>query len=306
MSEHTEQAVHSASQEVSTHEVHHGEPTIFAETVFHVGNFPITNALLTSWLAVLIIIFLSVKLRLSLKKVPGKFQLAFETLYDGGLSLIDQVTGDRKITEKVFPISLTIFVFVLVNNWLGLIPGIGSIGQVVMEHGEPTLVPYLRGGTADINTTLALSIFAVVAANIFGIITVGLWKSFNKFINLKALGQIFTKVRKDPTIIIVAPITFFVGLIEIIGEIAKVASLAFRLFGNVFAGEVLLSAMAAIFAYILPLPFMFLEVLVGAIQALIFAILTTVYFTIAAQDHDHDEEHEHEVVEEKAKELQEA
>ncbi len=263
-------------------------PTIYAEPIFSIGGFQITNALLTSWLAVLLIVIISILLRLQLKKIPGKLQLAFETILEGALDLGDQVTGERKLTEKIFPIALTVFVFVLVNNWLGMLPGVGSIGQVVKEGGHYLLVPFLRGGTADINTTLALSIFSVFAANIFGIVSIGLWNAFNKFINLKVLGKIFTDFKKDPTILIVAPITFFVGLIEIIGEIAKVASLAFRLFGNVFAGEVLLSAMATIFAFFTPVPFLFLEVLVGAIQALIFAVLTMVYFTIASQDHDHD------------------
>lgn len=132
---------------------------------------------------------------------------------------------------------------------------------------------------------------AVLGANLFGIFSIGLWKTFNKYVNLKVLGQIFTKIKKDKTVIIVAPITFFVGLIEIIGEFAKVASLSFRLFGNVFAGEVLLVSMAALIAYIVPIPFLFLEILVGIIQALIFSILLVVYFTIGATDHD---EHEHE------------
>ncbi len=264
------------------------KPTIFAETIFSVGSFNITNAILTSWVALIIIVAVSIILRTKMKKIPGTFQLLFEHLLEGALSLGDQVTGDRKLTERALPIALTIFVFVLINNLLGIFPGVGSIGQLVSHGGHTILIPFLRGGTADVNTTLALSLIAVIGANIFGIISIGLWNSFNKFINLKALGKIFTKVRKDPTTLIVAPITFFVGLIEIIGEIAKVASLSFRLFGNVFAGEVLLSAMAAIFAYGTPIPFLFLEILVGTIQAFIFSILTMVYFTIASQDHDHD------------------
>ena len=158
-----------------------------------------------------------------------------------------------------------------------------------------SFIPFLRGGTADINTTLALAVMAVIGANVFGVVSIGLWKTFNKDVNLNVLGGIFTKIRNEPTIIIVAPITFFVGLIEIVGEFAKVASLSFRLFGNVFAGEVLLASMAALVAYIIPIPFLFLELLVGVIQALIFSILLVVYFTIAASDH----EEEHETGEEK-------
>jgi F-type H+-transporting ATPase subunit a len=133
---------------------------------------------------------------------------------------------------------------------------------------------------------------SVIGANIFGILSIGLWKSINKYVNLKALGTIFTKIRKDPSVIMTAPIMFAVGFIEFVGEFAKVASLSFRLFGNVFAGEVLLASMGSILAYALPTPFLLLEVFVGVIQAFIFAILTLVYYTIASMDHDEHEEGE--------------
>lgn len=266
------------------------EITLFAEPIFHLENFNITNALLTSWVVVGIIIILAVFLRFSLKEVPSKLQNIFEIIVDGALDLCDQVTNSRALSVKIFPIAISVFFFILINNWLGLLP-IGGLG--LLERGEDGLafIPFLRGGTADINTTIALAVMAVVGANIFGVVSLGLWKTFNKYVNLKALGGIFTKIRKEPTVIIVAPITFFVGMIEIIGEFAKIASLSFRLFGNVFAGEVLLASMAAIVAYVVPVPFLFLEIMVGVIQALIFSILLVVYFTISATDHD---EHEHE------------
>ncbi|MFA5934061.1 MAG: F0F1 ATP synthase subunit A [Candidatus Paceibacterota bacterium] len=267
------------------------ETTIYAEPVAHVRGFDITNSLLTSWLAVLVIIAFSLTIRRSLKTVPKGIQNIFEVLVEGALDLCDQVTSDRKISEKVFPIAFSIFIFILVNNWLGIIPGIGSIGQIVVEHGENVFVPYFRAGTADINTTLALSFMTVVGANIFGILSLGVWKTINKYVNMKILGDMFTKVRRDPKILIVAPITFFVSILELIGECAKIASLSFRLFGNVFAGEVLLAAMGAISAFILPIPFLALEIFVGLIQAFIFSLLVIVYFTIASTDHDHEEEH---------------
>ncbi len=268
--------------------------TLFAEPIFHYGNFTITNALLTSWVVVGILVILSLVLRSKLKEIPGKLQNIFEIIVDGALNLCDQVTNSRALSMKIFPIAISVFFFILINNWLGLLP-FGGFG--IIEKGEHGLVfiPFLRGGTADINTTIALAVMAVLGANIFGIFSIGLWKTFNKYVNIKALGQIFTKIRKDPTIIIVAPITFFVGLLEIIGEFAKIASLSFRLFGNVFAGEVLLVSMAAIVAYVIPIPFLFLEILVGVIQALIFSILLVVYFTISATDHsEHEEVHEEE------------
>ncbi|MCX6758012.1 MAG: F0F1 ATP synthase subunit A [Candidatus Nomurabacteria bacterium] len=270
------------------------EVTIYAEPIFTVGKFQITNSLITSWLAVLILVSFFIILRKKMKKVPGKMQHIFEVMMDGALSLCDQVTNDRKISTKIFPLVFSLFLFILVSNWLGLIPILGSFGFTATEGAVRTFIPLFRSGTADINTTLAFSLMVVVASNIFGIISIGIWKSFNKYVNLKALGSIFTKVRKEPTVLIVAPITFFVGILELIGEFAKVASLSFRLFGNVFAGEVLLASMAAIFAYFTPAPFLFLEVFVGLIQALIFSLLAAVYFTIAAQDHvEHEEEHGH-------------
>lgn len=281
-------------QEAPSHEV-----TIYAEPVFHVGKFEITNSLLNSWLAVIVIIIFCVILKVSLKKIPSKIQHVFELLLDGALSLVDQVTNDRKISLKILPLVLSLFIFILVNNWLGLLPIVGSIGFNTVHDGHPVFVPLFRAATADINTTLALSIMIVIASNVFGILVIGLWKTFNKYVNINALGSIFTKVWKDPSVLIVSPINIFVGLLELIGEFAKVASLSFRLFGNVFAGEVLLASMSAIFLYILPGPFLFLEVFIGLIQALIFALLATVYFTIAAQDHSEHEEHEKEHGEEK-------
>ena len=259
------------------------EITLFAEPIFHIGNFPITNSLLTSWVAVFFIILLSLAIRKKTKRIPSIFQSIVETVVEGALNMMDLVTNDRHKSKKVFPVVFTIFVFILVNNWLGLIPGIGSV-SFDGHH-------IFRGGTADLNTTLALGLFAVIAANVFGVMSVGAWEYFNKFINIKALLEIPKKIRKEPTIILVNPITFFVGLIEIISEIAKIASLSFRLFGNVFAGEVLLASIAAILAWGLPLPFMFLEVIVGLIQALIFAILTLVYFTIASTSHESEHAH---------------
>jgi len=265
------------------------EITLFAEPIFHYKDFTITNALFTSWFAVAIIIVISLVLRSKLRVIPGKIQNLFEIIVENALGLCDQVTNSRALSLRIFPIAISVFFFILLNNWLGILP-LGGFGIIETGDHGMAFIPYLRGGTADINTTIALAVMAVIGANIFGVFSIGLWKTFNKYVNLKVLGGIFTKVRHEPTIIIVAPITFFVGLIEIVGEFAKIASLSFRLFGNVFAGEVLLVSMAALVAYIIPIPFLFLELLVGIIQALIFSILLVVYFTIGATDHEEHEE----------------
>ncbi len=279
------------------------EVTLYAEPIIHFKYFTITNALATSWVVVLIIIVLAVILNRKIKEVPGKIQNLFEIIIDGGLSLCDQVTNSRVLSLKIFPIAISAFFFILINNWLGISP-FGGFGLI--EDGKHGLafIPFLRGGTADINTTIALSVIAVLGANIFGVLSIGLWKTINKYVNLRALGHIFTKIRKEPTIIIVAPITFFVGLIEIAGEFAKIASLSFRLFGNILAGEILLVSISVLLAFLAPIPFFFLEILVGIVQALIFSILLVVYFTVAATDHDH-EKHEKNISKIEGEEIEE-
>ncbi len=266
------------------------ESTLYAEHIYHIGHLPITNSLLTSWIVVFVILIISIIIRLKLKQIPKGIQNFFEIMINGALSLCDQVTGSRKISKKVFPLVFTIFLFILLNNWLGILP-LGGFGLIEKSSEGSSFIPFIRSGTADINTTLALALMSVVGANIFGIMSIGVWKTFNKYINLKSIFGIFKKVKKDPTVLVVSPVTFFVGVLELIGEFAKIASLSFRLFGNVFAGEVLLMSMSALLAYGLPIPFLFLEIFVGAIQAFIFAILVLVYFTIASQDHDEHEEH---------------
>jgi F-type H+-transporting ATPase subunit a len=286
-SESQSEASHDTSSSATGHEELVHEHTLFAEPLFELGPLTVTNSLLTSWIALAIIVIIGLVFRAQLSTIPKKLQNIVEMVMEKFLEIFDAVTGSRKQSIKLAPFVMSFFVLILINNWLGLIPGIGSIGQVVMHDGHATFIPYLRGGTADLNTTLALASIAVVASHIFGVVAVGAWTYLNKFINIKAIAEIPKKFLKDPTIIIVNPIKAFVGLIEIIGEVAKVASLSFRLFGNIFAGEVLLASMAAIIAFAVPIPFMFLEIIVGLIQALIFAILVLIYVSISTTAEEH-------------------
>jgi len=256
------------------------EHTLYAEPVFTIGNFPVTNSLINSWLVILIIVILSLAIRSKIKLIPKGIQNVFEMIFDSLADIIDSVTGSREKTLKFFPIIFSFFIFILLNNWSGILPGVGSIGEVVRENNQNVFVPFFRGGTADLNTTLALAAIGLVISHIFGIMAVGSWNYFNKFINLKAILEIPKKIRQEPTILIINPIKVFVGLLEIISEIAKLVSLSFRLFGNIFAGEVLLASMSAILAWGLPIPFLFLEIIVGFIQALIFAMLVLTYLTM--------------------------
>lgn len=283
----SETAVGGESAVVETHAETSHEPTLFAEPLLHLGSFPITNSLVMSWLVVLIVVVGSVVLRLRLRQIPRGAQNALEQVIEGALTLADNVTGDRHRTLKFFPIVFGLFLFIVLNNWLGLLPGIGSVGFYEGEGAAKVFVPFFRGGTADLNTTVALALIAVIGSHLAGVWLIGFWKHFNKFVNIEAFVQIPKKIWHDPTIVLVNPIKAFVGVIEIVGEAAKVASLSFRLFGNIFAGEVLLASMAALVAYIVPIPFMFLELIVGFIQALIFSVLALVYMTIASSAEEH-------------------
>ena len=263
------------------------ENTLFAEPVFNFHNFSITNSLLNTWLVVIIVLIFGLFIKSRIKLVPRGIQNAAEAVVEMLLGVFDSVTDSRQKTLKYFPFVLSFLVFILLNNWLGLLPGVGSIGQVASEHGEKIFIPFFRGGTADLNTTLALAIVGVVASHIFSVAALGFWKYFNKFINLQALLEIPGKIWHEPTIIVVNPIKVFVGLIEVVGEFAKVASLSFRLFGNIFAGEVLLASMSALLAFGLPIPFMFLEIIVGLVQAFIFSILILAYVTMNTAKEEH-------------------
>ncbi|MCX6796793.1 MAG: F0F1 ATP synthase subunit A [Candidatus Falkowbacteria bacterium] len=259
------------------------ENTIYAEPIAQLGSFSITNSLVNSWIVVLLIVIFCLYFKSKIKTIPGKLQTRVEAIYEYFLDFFNSVTGSSQKSILFFPFIFAFFIFILLNNWLGLLPGIGSIGQVVNEHGEKVFVPFFRGATADLNTTLALATIGVVASHIFGVISVGLWKHFNKFINLKTIVEIPKQVWKEPMVLMINPINVFVGLIEIISEIAKVVSLSFRLFGNIFAGEVLLASMSAILAFGLPLPFIFLELLVGLVQAIVFSLLVLSYLTMMSQ-----------------------
>jgi F-type H+-transporting ATPase subunit a len=263
------------------------EISLSAEPIYHLGSFTITNSLLNTWLVVLIIIALAILVKRKISMIPRGIVNWFEVGIEEALNLFDQVTGSREKSLKVFPLIFTFFIFILLNNWLGLIPGLNAIGYIKEQNQEAIFVPYFRGGTTDLNTTLALSLIAFFLIHVFGIIAVGIWKYFNKFINIKALIEIPKKFLKNPAVILINPIKFFVGLIEIVGEIAKVVSLSFRLFGNIFAGEVLLMSIALIFAYVVPIPFLLLEIIVGLIQALVFSMLTLVFLTIAMAEEEH-------------------
>jgi F-type H+-transporting ATPase subunit a len=235
-----------------------------AEPIFYIRTFPFTNTLLVSLLAVSVIVMGGYFLKRRYAEVPGIAQGITEIAYEELTGLMDSVLGSRKKSEKYLPFIATIFVFILVSNWLGILPGVGSIG---FEDAHHHFIPFFRSPASDLNFTLALSIITVVMVNVFGVAAIGAWKHATKFFN-------FT-----------GPINFFVGILEFISEIARMISFAFRLFGNVFAGEVLLVVVAFLVPFIAPVPFFFLELFVGFIQAFVFAMLALVFIAIATVEH---------------------
>lgn len=256
-------------------------PTLNAETLGHLGPLQITNSLLGTWLAMAAaLLFLYLAARRP-KLVPGPVQNLFETGIEAFRDLVHGVMEDENKTDKYLPLVLGIFFFVLFINWIALIPGFGSLG--FHENGE--FVPYLRAGSSDLNLTLALAAISFLVAQAAGILTMGFLKYGGKFINL---GTLFRRPFHVKNIFLFVPI-FLLGLIELISELAKLVSLSFRLFGNIYAGEVLL----VVFAFLVPLwlpvsgPFYILEFLVGLIQAFVFAMLTIVFVRISALDAAH-------------------
>lgn len=262
-----------------------------AEPLFHVGGFPVTNSLVNGWIAtgIFIVIAMVVSRRTSL--VPRGVHNVFEALVTTMLEQIEQVTGDKQRAKMFFPIVATLFLFILVNNWLGLLPGTGTVGIYEIVHGELELVPLLRPATADLNLTLGMALFVVIATHVFAFRKLGVIEHGSKFFNVRG---IFRALKKGPMAVLIAVIEFFVGFLEIIGEFSKTLSLSLRLFGNVFAGEILLGVMMGLVSVVVPIPFYFLEIMVGVIQATVFAMLTLIYLTVATSAHGHDdEEHGH-------------
>ena len=240
------------------------EISLKAQQLFNIGNFSVTNGLLLTLFASLVLIAFSLVLRNKIKLIPGKLQGAAEMGVEGLLGLMESTLGSMEKAEKYFPLVATIFIFIMCSNLLGIFPGVGS---VMFEKGGSE-VPLFRSPAADLNFTLAFAVISVILTNIIGMASVGAFKHLGKYFNFSS------------------PVNFFIGILELISEAAKIISLSFRLFGNVFAGEVLLTIISFLAPYIIPLPFLFLEIFVGMIQAFIFAMITLVSIALHTTTHE--------------------
>ncbi|OGG31255.1 ATP synthase F0 subunit A [Candidatus Gottesmanbacteria bacterium RIFCSPLOWO2_01_FULL_46_9] len=271
--------------------------SLAAEKIGSIAGFSITNSLLATWLVMASLFLFAWAATRNLSLIPSGLQSMAELLVGGLYDFFSSVAGHH--IKRFFPLVASIFLFVILANWMGLLPGFGTVGfhhtkkdavvektlsPEITENGnegpvvgsgteekkeETEFVPLLRGATADLNTTLALAIVAVIAIQYFGFRVLGVQYG-SKFINFKD------------------PIFFGLGILELISEISRVISFAFRLFGNIFAGEVLLAVMAFLMPFIVPLPFLMMELFVGFIQALVFSMLTAVFLNLAVS---HGDEH---------------
>jgi F-type H+-transporting ATPase subunit a len=265
---------------------------IAAEPVFSIGGFVFTNALVNSTILMIAFVVFAGALRASMSVIPGKLQNAFEAALEFLFGYFDQVTGSREKSKRFLPIVGTLFFFILLSNWMGLLPGTGSIGVWQTVEGHRELVPLFRPASSDLNLTLAMALISVLSSHLIGMVSLGFFTHWNKFIQLGTIWKALKTL--NPMKILVALIEFLVGFIELFSEAAKVVSLSLRLFGNVFAGEVLMTVISSLVAFFVPLPFMAMEIIVGIVQATVFAMLTLVYLTImSSPPHGEGEHAEH-------------
>lgn len=266
-----------------------------AEPIFAIGGFAITNTLLATWLSMLVLVVGSLLVTRKLKMIPTGVQNLVEWGLEVLLNLVESVGGSRG--RQFFPLVATIFIFLLVSNWMGILPGFASVGLIHEAHdggheihqvsilgfhinllqaetvGEHetgwTVFSFFRSAATDLNTCLALALISVVMTQVVGFRAQGL-RYFSKFVNFRGP---------------MGPIDMIVGLLETVSELAKIVSFSFRLFGNIFAGEVLLAVMAFIIPYLISVPFMGLEIFVGFMQAFVFAFLTLIFMHMATLGH---------------------
>ncbi len=255
--------------------------SIKPELLFEIFNFPVTNSFLTTLIVMILLITLSLWYKSQSEKKKRErslFYYTFNALLTQVYTLFHSVTGDK--IRTLFSLLATFFIFILFQNWFGLLPGVGSV--LIEERVSPTTVvssineeqssssgekthfiPLLRGGTADLNMTFALGIIAVVAIQYYGIRYLGLRAYLSKFFNFHG------------------PVDFFIGILEIVSELSRAFSFSFRLFGNIIAGEILLVIIATLIPVLASFPFLIMEVFVGLIQAVVFSTLAAIFIKMA-------------------------
>ncbi len=261
----------------------HGLPRNAVEIARPFG-FPITNSMAVSWVVGLgLIVFSQVATR-RMKRIPGGAQNVVEWLVESLYGFLEGIIG-RRLVERTFWFFATIFIFILAANWVGLVPGVGTIGWGHRSaHGFAIDQPLLRGANADLNLTLAMAVVFFAAWIVWALREVGIRGVLHELFGAKGDTAGLMKL-------LMAVVFFAAGCLEIVSILFRPVSLSFRLYGNIFAGETMLETMATLvpgLGWLLPVPFYFLEVLVGLVQALVFMLLTAV-FTLLICQHEEDE-----------------
>jgi len=246
-------------------------------------GFPITNSMVVTWIVAIVLVVLARRATRTMKQVPDGIQNLFEWLIEQLHTFLQGILG-RSLIERTFWFFASSFIFILAANWIGLLPGIGSIGWG--HHSPNGFVldqPFFRGANADVNLTLAMALVFFACWIVWALQEVGVKGFFSELFGPK--GQSAGALR-----VLLVVVFFAAGCLEVISILFRPVSLSFRLYGNIFAGETMLETMAAVPAigWLVQVPFYFMELLVGLVQALVFMLLTAVFTLLICQHHDKD------------------
>ncbi|MFA7088245.1 MAG: FoF1 ATP synthase subunit a [Patescibacteria group bacterium] len=231
------------------------------EILFYIGSWPISNTFFWSVLVTVFLIIGSFFLRRRLRMIPGKLQNIMEILIEGSYDFVEGIIGSKEKAKRVFPLVFTMFFFIFFCNLLVYIPGQSAV--TIKTAGG--VVPLFRAIISDYSLVFMMTMISVIVTQIVAIVVAGPWKYVTKFINFRS------------------PLKCFLGIMDLVGELAKIMSLSFRLFGNIFAGEVLGAVMLFLFPFFLPLPFLFLGLLTAVVQPFVFSVLTLVFISMATE-----------------------
>jgi F-type H+-transporting ATPase subunit a len=270
---------------------HTPEPSLAPGVLIRIGNFPITNTMITAWITIILLILVSYLAFRKPKMVPTGLQKVIEYIYNAILDFCISVAGEKN-ARRFFPFVGTIFLFIITNAYLGLLPFFGDALMVTGADGEH--IPLLRAANTDLNVPLALALFAWISIETFGIRANRLVPYIKKFINTRRLGMGFSNLFHGKVKSALGDFTFgvidlFVGLLELLSEFIRLISFTFRLFGNMTAGEVLILVVGFLAPLVLGSVIYGLELFFGLLQALIFGGLTLVWMNMAIEKHSEEE-----------------
>jgi F-type H+-transporting ATPase subunit a len=261
-----------------------------AEPIAHVGSFSITNTLIASWFTIIVLVGLSYISTRKMKLIPGRRQGMVEVVVEGLLNFVESVAGKHH-ARMIFPGVATIFIYVIFNAYLALLPFFGTIGL----HHEHEFIAIFRAANTDVNVPLSIALMSFFFVETWGMRAIGVSRYLSEFINvrqfLQGLKELFTgKIKTGPMNIVFGFVSLFVGILEIFSHLTRMLSFTFRLFGNMTAGEILILVSCFLIPLVFTIPFYGLELLIGMIQALIFSGLTLVFATIAVSPHEESHE----------------